>query len=228
MTGRKPVTRISATFADASLASSVTHDFSQPLSIVTSLADLLATDWASLTEHERRDLTARIDGASRVLATRFRQMAMAMDLLGGRIRPGGSVDVRAAVDAVTASIPARVGVAGPSVIAAIDRDHLEHALATLLADVGEPVRVRCVPGARSIAITVTDHHPDAVRATSTRVLTSNGWKGLRRPAPRYRAVAIALVARLVAIDGGVLTGQRLRDRRGTRLTVHLPGLRTAG
>ncbi|HEY1488081.1 MAG TPA: hypothetical protein VGF84_18385 [Micromonosporaceae bacterium] len=212
-------TPLSAALGDAALVSSVTHEFTQPLATVTSLADLLATEWGELSDDVRRDLADRIDAGARGLATRYRHMVVVMDILGGRVAPGNSVTVRPAIAAAAASMPYRIGVAGPAITAAMDRDHLEHVVATLLADAIAPLRVRVVPTANTVTIKIADHGPDAVRATVARTLAPGGWKRLGNPASR--ALGLAVAARLVATDGGVLTSCPMRVRRGAWIAVHL-------
>ncbi len=75
---------ISEERGSAGLVSAVSHEFAQPLASVTSLADLLATDWADLPDATKRDLAMRIDAGTRELAARYRRVVVEMDMLSGR------------------------------------------------------------------------------------------------------------------------------------------------
>lgn len=211
------------------LVSSISHDFAQPLSTVTSLADLLATDWRGMSDTVRRDLATRIDVSARRLATRYGHIVVLLDVLAGRINSDEQVPVRDVVEAVVAQLPThvRVGVSGPMTRATIDRGHLEHVVSTLVFDAVAygipPIRVRVIPYADGVRVEVSDHGQDVLRRTRAHVWTprTGGWTLVGRETPRARALGLAVAARLVATDGGMISRRPMRRRRGERVIVRL-------
>jgi K+-sensing histidine kinase KdpD len=221
--------RLRAGRSAAELTSAVGHDLSQPLSTVTSLADLLAEDWTALPDHVRRDLARHIDIGARSLSTRFGHVVAVMDVLAGRVLPGSAVAVRGSVDAVVAALPATagVGVSGPSVPALMDRQHLEHVLATLIGDAlmygAPPIRIRIVPEPEGVRIEVVDHGRLAVRRMRARALqpSTGRWTLVGRETMGSRSLGLAVAARLVATDGGSLWQRPMRRHHGARVLIRL-------
>jgi two-component system sensor histidine kinase MtrB len=222
--------RLRAGRAAVELASAIGHDFSQPLSTVTSLADLLNQDWAALPDDVRRDLVRHIDTGARNLAARFGHVIVVMDVLAGKVVPGKAVPVRGSVDAVVAALPATagVGVSGPPAAAALmDRHHLEHVLATLIGDAmtygAPPIRVRIVPEPGSVRIEVIDHGRVTVRQMRAHVRQSSTgrWTLIGRETMGSRALGLAIAARLVATDGGTISQRPMRRYRGARVLIRL-------
>jgi signal transduction histidine kinase len=211
------------------LASSVNHKFSQPLSTVTGLADLLAQDWGALPDEIRRELVGHIDTGARSLAAQFGHIVVVMDLLSGRASPNGAVPVRGSVDAVLATLPsaAGIGVSGPPAPASIDRGHLEHVLATLIGDAiaygVPPIRVRVVPERGSVRIEIVDHGRIIGRETRARAISpaTGRWQLVGREAMGSRALGLAVTARLVATHGGTIWQRPMRRRRGSRVLLRL-------
>lgn len=211
------------------LVSAVSHDFAQPLATVASLADLLATDGARMTEDARHDLAARLDASARRLAARFGHIVVMMDVLAKRVIAGNTVEVRSAVEEVLATIEgqARIGVSGPRVRALMDQDHLEHVLATLLRDAIAyglpPVRVRVIPAAGSVRIEIVDHGQNVIRRVRAHVWSpaTGRWTVLSRQCPAVRALGLAITARLVATDGGALIRRPMRRSHGERVVIRL-------
>jgi two-component system, OmpR family, sensor histidine kinase MtrB len=224
-----PATRLRVGRGPAGLAAAVSHDFAQPLSTVTSLADLLADGWSDLGDGDRHDLAARIDAGARRLATHYRHMVVIMDVLSGRIAAGAVAEVRTSVDAAVATIPAhdRVGVSGPHARASIDGDHLAHVVATLVADAlahgRPPVRVRIRPDRGSVRIEVSDHGRDVLRRIRAHVRPATGgrWTSIGRETPRSRSLGLAIAARLIGSDGGTLIRRPMRKSSGGRIIIRL-------
>jgi K+-sensing histidine kinase KdpD len=224
-----PETPLRVGMGPASLVSMMSHDFTQPLATVTSLADLLATEWAELPNYVRRDLAVRVDASARGVAARFEHMVVVMDVLGGRVAPGVAVPVRDSVEAAVTSMPPRerIGVSGPATEALMDREHLVHLLATLIADAlaygARPVRVRIVPYAHSVRIEVSDHGQDVLRWICAHTVSSatGSWTLVSRDARRSRLLGLAIAALLIAADGGAISRRPMRRRRGGRVVIHL-------
>jgi K+-sensing histidine kinase KdpD len=221
--------RLRAGPGSAELTAAVGHELSQPLSTVTSLADLLAQDWTALPDDVRRDLARHIDTGARSLATRFGHVVVVMDLLAGKVVPGDAVAVRGSVDAIVAALPASagVGVSGPPVPALMDRRHLEHVLATLIGDAlmygAPPVRVRIVPAAGSVRIEVVDHGRMTARQMRARALqpSTGRWTLVGRETTGSRSLGLAAAASLVTTDGGTLWQRPMRRHRGARVLIRL-------
>jgi K+-sensing histidine kinase KdpD len=224
-----PAARLRLRRGSAGLVSAVSHDFAQPLATVTSLADLLATDWRDLSDDVRHDLAVRVNATAGALSARYRHMVVVMDVLSGRARSGTAVDVRESIRAVIAEMPGHepIGVSGPAAGAVMDRDHLEHVLATLIADAlahgAPPVRVRVVPDAETVRIEVCDHGPDITRRIQAHILSpvTGHWTHLAREAPRSRALGLAIAALLVSTDGGAVAHRPMRRHRGGRVIIRL-------
>jgi K+-sensing histidine kinase KdpD len=234
----RPV-RLRARRATIELASAIGHDFSQPLSTVTSLADLLAQDWAALPDDVRRDLARQIDSGARSLAARFGHVIVVMDALAGKVVagkvvagtvvPDDAVAVRRSVDAVVAALPAAVvvGVSGPPAPALMDREHLEHVLTTLIGDAmtfgAPPVRVRIVPEPGRVLIEIIDHGRVGLRQMRAHVRqTSTGrWTLIGRESMDSRALGLAVAARVVATGGGTIWQRPMRRHRGARVLIRL-------
>ncbi len=227
-------TRLRTGRATAGHAAAMEHELSRPLSSVASLADLLAQDWAVLPEDVRRDLAERIDDGARGIAANYGHLVVAMDLLvgtvgPGNVVPGGAAPVRDSVDAVVASLPTAtdVGVSGPEAPAAIDREHLEHVLATVIGDAitygARPVRVRIVPEAATVRIEVADHGRAIARRMRARVRSpeTGRWTTLHAESRRSRALGLAVAARLVAIEGGTIWQRPMRRTHGGRILIRL-------
>ena len=226
------------------LTSAISHDFSRPLSSVTSLADLLAQDWSALPDGVRRDLARDIDSGARSLAARFGHVVVVMDALAGEVAAsevaagagaasnvvaGDAVAVRRSVDAVVAALPAAVGVgvSGPSTLALMDGEHLTHVLATLVGDAmtfgAAPVRVRIVPEPGRVRIDIIDHGWVSRRQLRARVRqpSTGRWTLIGRESMDTRALGLAAAARLVATDGGTIWHRPMRRHRGARVLIRL-------
>ena len=221
--------RLRAGGGAAELALAVGHDLSQPLSTVTSLADLLAQDWTALPDDVRRELARHIDTGARTLATRFGHVVVVMDVLAGNVVPFDAVAVRGSVDAVVAALPATagVGVSGPPAPALMDRRHLEHVLATLIGDAvtygAPPVRVRIVPAAGSVRIEVVDHGRVIARRMRAHAWqpSTGRWTLVGRETTDSRALGLTAAARLVMTDGGTIWQRPMRRHRGARVLIRL-------
>jgi K+-sensing histidine kinase KdpD len=221
--------RLRAGRAATGLASAVGHDLAQPLSTVTGLADLLAHDWTALPDDVRRNLARHIDTGARSLATRVGHVVVVMDVLAGRVVPGSAVAVRGSVDAVVAALPATggVGVSGPPIPALMDRQHLEHVLATLIGDAltygAPPVRVRIAPERGGVRIEIVDHGRVSARRMRARALqpSTGRWTLVGPETVGSRSLGLAVAARLVTTDGGTLWQRPMRRHRGARVLIRL-------
>ena len=60
---------------------------------MTSLAELLATDWPDLSDDVRHDLAVHVNATAGALSARYRHMVVVMDVLGGRVRAGNVVEI---------------------------------------------------------------------------------------------------------------------------------------
>jgi signal transduction histidine kinase len=221
--------RLRAGLSASTLAVAAGHEVSEPLSSVTSLADLLAQDWTALPEDVRRDLARRIDSDARGLSANFGHILALMDLFGGKVVPGDAVPLRASVDSVVAALPPSndVGVAGPDTPALVNRVRLEHVLTALIGDAmtygARPVRIRIVPEPESVRIVIADHghaSPRQVRAHALSPATGN-WTLVSREATDSRALGLAVAARLVATDGGTIWLRPMRRSHGSRVLIRL-------
>ena len=201
------------------LTSMLTHDVAQPISSIASLSELLAADWADLTDDIRLELATKIGKNTH----RLIQMMNDLQLLF-RLDTGSVTARRTPVPVleVVATVAAELGCAGDIEIAIdndacalVDRQHLWHVVRNLLGNAlkyGEPpVQVRADQHAETVVLAVRDTGAgipeDLVPSLFDRFMRGSG-------------LGLFIVRHLVEANGGSVRYERA-EPRGARLVVTL-------
>ncbi|HKT04681.1 MAG TPA: PAS domain-containing sensor histidine kinase, partial [Rugosimonospora sp.] len=123
------------------LVDMVSHELSQPLSSMVSLAELLVSDWEQLPEDIRLDLATKIDRNTGRLAGMLNDLMLLFRLDAGKVsaRPV-PVPVKPLLEAVAERLASTMDVAAfvePELAVLADREHLRQVLTHLLTNAAE-------------------------------------------------------------------------------------------
>jgi signal transduction histidine kinase len=143
------------------LTALLSHEVSQPLTSIASLAELLADGWEQLPEDTRLNVTHKIHHNARRLVDLVRDMLLLFQLDSGTVTARRTaVMVTEVAETLGVTTPIELDIE-PTTCALVDRAHLETVLAKLVANAvayGEaPVVVTGRPGQGEVVLTVTDH-----------------------------------------------------------------------
>jgi PAS domain S-box-containing protein len=212
------------------LMSLVTHEMSQPLSSVSSLAELLTDTWGMLDEEVRQELTAKIYKNAQRLVGLVRDMLLLYHLDTGTVTARRSpVLVDEAMDGVIAGfagLPEIVRDIEPAACALVDGSHLSQVLTNLLRNAvsyGQPpITVSARQCGDHLVLTIEDRGtgiPDEVRSRmfdrAVRPSTASGT-GLAKG----RGLGLLIARHLVTANGGTI-GYQPVEPTGARLVVTL-------
>jgi PAS domain S-box-containing protein len=212
------------------LMSLVSHEVSQPLSSVASLAELLATDWADLPDDVRLELAQKVDKNTRRLTRMINDMLLLFRLDAGAVtaRPD-SVPVGEVVETVADSAPAtaQIVISGdPDVCALVERGHLWQVLSNLVSNAmtyGEPpieITTRRVRG--GVLVSVRDHGAgipaERLPHLFDRITPRSGGSSGRTK--KGSGLGLFIVRHLVEINGGSIWYEDA-DPRGACFCVRL-------
>jgi signal transduction histidine kinase len=147
------------------LMSLISHELSQPLSSIASIAELLTDDWAELDEETRFSLATRIDSNARRLTRMVGDMLLLFHLESGGITTHRTpVLVGDVVEMIIATQPAATRIVTSieaEATALVDRDHLRQVLTNLVANAvthgRPPIEIRAYQRCDRVLITVRDH-----------------------------------------------------------------------
>lgn len=152
----------------ADLMAMVTHEISQPLSSMASLAELLSADWAELSDEVRHDLAVKVDRNARRLTTMVNGLTLLFRLDAGAVTARRApVPLAEVIEEVVAALPVSgedltVTVA-PEICVLTDRVHLEQIVQHLLGNATRygrpPIEVAAVEDRDGVTLTVRDHGP---------------------------------------------------------------------
>lgn len=149
------------------LMSMLSHDVSQPISSIASLAELLTADWTDLPDDIRQELAGKIDKNTRRLVGMMNDLTLLFRLDAGKVTARRTpVPVREVVESVVTGLSANtvddVTVSVDAELSAlIDRAHLRHILQNLLSNAVRygtaPIEVQAWREPDRIIIAVRDH-----------------------------------------------------------------------
>ncbi|GGK17751.1 hypothetical protein GCM10010124_07910 [Pilimelia terevasa] len=210
------------------LMSIVSHEVSQPLSSVASLAELLTTEWADLPDDMRQELASKIDRNTRRLTGMINDMLLLFRLDAGVVSARrAAVPVAEVVETVADTLPPGAPVAADldgQILALVDRGHLWQVLHHLVDNAvsygDPPVEVTLERRPEGVVVAVRDHGvgiPEEDRPTLfERVARRSGDK------KRVKGTGLGLfiVRHLVELNGGAIWYEPA-DPRGARLVVRL-------
>jgi signal transduction histidine kinase len=212
------------------LMSLVTHEMSQPLSSVSSLAELLTDAWETLDEEVRQELTGKIHKNAQRLVGLVRDMLLLYHLDTGTVTARRSpVIIADALDGVVAGLagPAElVRDVEPGACALVDGSHLSQIMTNLLRNAvsygAPPVTVAARQAGDQLVLTIEDRGtgiPDEVRTRmfdrAVRPSTASGT-GLAKG----RGLGLLIARHLVTANGGTI-GYQPAEPTGARLVVTL-------
>jgi PAS domain S-box-containing protein len=192
------------------LMSIVSHEVSQPLSSVASLAELLAEDWVDLPDDVRLELAGKIDKNARRLTGMINDMLLLFRLDAGAVSARrGSVPIGEVVDTVADSLPATAQIISsidPELCVLVDRGHLWQVLSNLVNNAltyGQPpIEIGAEPSPDGVVISVRDHGPGIPEEDVPKLFD----RIARRPSggnrPRGSGLGLFIVRHLVEVNGG--------------------------
>ncbi|GAA2515909.1 PAS domain-containing sensor histidine kinase [Pilimelia columellifera] len=210
------------------LMSIMSHEVSQPLSSVSSLSELLNTEWDQLDEGIRQDLASKIDRNTRRLTNMINDMLLLFRLDAGVVSARrAAVPISEVVDAVAATLPAGVALdtrVDPNLCALVDRAHLNQVIKNLVNNAvsygAPPFELATDVRADGVVLTVRDHGPgvppeDRARLFD-RIAHSRGADGRRTGS----GLGLFIVRHLVELNGGTIWYEDA-EPTGARLVVRL-------
>ncbi len=204
------------------LTSILTHDVSQPISSVASIAELVIDAWDDMTDAERLQLLNKINDNGQRLVKMMNELSLLFRLDTGSVTARRTpVDVRevvrSTVDAVCDDYPdARVEAeVDPGFAVLADREHLRHVLHALLKNAvqygGAPVRVLARREPDHVVLVVQDAGR-GIPAAQVPTLFDRFTRG--------SGMGLFIVRHLVEANGGAVRYEAAAPR-GARLVVTL-------
>jgi protein-histidine pros-kinase len=222
------------------LLSTVSHELRSPLTAIKGLAEILASNWATVPEPQKVDLVERIMRASRRLDHLISDLLDFASLERGQLRVHLESEPVAKLVATALERAASVlethpvdAVISDDLIVMADPAAFARVLENLLSNAakfsppGSEITVSAHPEATGIAITVTDHGPgipadelDKIFQRFYRVRPSHN----RLPGT---GVGLAIVKEFTEAQGGWVTVISTVGT-GSAFTIHLPSPSSAG
>jgi PAS domain S-box-containing protein len=213
------------------LVDMVSHELSQPLSSVVSLAELLVTDWTTLSDDIRLDLATKIDRNTARLTSMINDLMLLFRLDAGMVTARRlPVPVLPVVDAVVERVASSVDVVTlvePDLSVLVDREHLWQVLVNLLTNAAQfgapPFEVSARRRPDGVLLAVRDHGagiPQELvpqlfqRFTRAGTVAAGGRRGA--------GLGLFIAAHLVRVNGGEIWYEPVVPH-GACLTVRLSG-----
>jgi PAS domain S-box-containing protein len=205
------------------LMSIVSHEVSQPLSSVASLAELLAEDWIDLPDDVRLELAGKIDKNARRLTGMINDMLLLFRLDAGAVSARrGSVPVGEVVETVADSLPATAQIVSsidPELCVLVDRGHLWQVLSNLVNNAltyGQPpIEIGAEPRPDGVVISIRDHGPGIPEEDVPKLFD----RIARRPSggnrPKGSGLGLFIVRHLVEVNGGTVWYEPARPEGAT-------------
>ncbi|MEV1288108.1 PAS domain-containing sensor histidine kinase [Micromonospora sp. NPDC049679] len=202
------------------LMSMVSHEISQPLSSMASLAELLASDWSELPDDIRFELATKIDKNTRRLITMISDMTLLFQLDAGAVTarraPVPVADiVEAVIEALPAPAPTITVTMNAELYALSDRAHLWQVVRHLVSNAirhGEPpIEITASQDRDGLIITVRDHGPGVPAEAAPRLFDRFGRGG---------GLGLFIARHLVEANGGGIRYEPA-EPRGARLVLRL-------
>ncbi|PZM96131.1 MAG: PAS domain-containing sensor histidine kinase [Actinobacteria bacterium] len=186
------------------LIAMVSHEISQPLSSMASLAELLVADWSELTDDVRHDLAVKVDRNAQRLIALLNDLTLLFRLDAGAVTSRrASVPLADTVDSVVETLPEP----RPEITATIDPDlhvladltHLEQVLRHLLSNAVRhgrpPIEVTATRDPDGVTVTVRDHGPGVPPEVVPKLFDRFG---------RGRGLGLFIVRHLVEANNGAI------------------------
>jgi signal transduction histidine kinase len=223
---RESNTRLAAALAFKNdLTSMLTHDVAQPISSIASLSELLATDWADLSDDIKRELATKIDKNTHRLIKMMNDLQLLFRLDTGSVTarrtPVPLLEVVESVAAAAADDDVEVKI-GEDVSALADRGHLTAVVQNLMTNAlayGEtPVEIRADRQADVVVLTVQDHGPGIPEELLPKLFDRF---------MRGAGLGLFIVRHLVEANGGSVRYEQA-EPHGARLIITLEAASTAG
>ncbi|HEX8631563.1 MAG TPA: PAS domain-containing sensor histidine kinase, partial [Catenuloplanes sp.] len=148
------------------LMSMLSHEVSQPVSSIASLAELLTADWEDLPDDVRQELAEKIDKNTRRLIGMMNDLTLLFRLDAGKVTARRTpVPVREVIETVVLSLPHNTGevavTVDPELSALVDRGHLWHVVQNVLSNAVRfgtaPIEVRAWREQDRILLVIRDH-----------------------------------------------------------------------
>ncbi len=202
------------------LTSILSHDVSQPISSVASIAELITDAWDDMTDAERRQLLSKINQNGQRLVKMMNELSLLFRLDTGSVTARRTpVDVRevvrTSVDAVCDGNPDVQVEVDPGVAVLADREHLRHVLHALLKNAVQygsaPVRVLARREPDHVVLVVQDAGR-GIPAAQVPTLFDRFTRG--------SGMGLFIVRHLVEANGGAVRYEQAAPR-GARLVVTL-------
>jgi signal transduction histidine kinase len=202
------------------LMAMVSHEISQPLSSMASLAELLATDWSDLPDDIRFELATKIDKNTRRLITMISDLTLLFQLDAGAVTarraPVPVADiVEAVIEALPAPAPAVTVTVDAELYALGDRAHLWQVVRHLVSNAirhGEPpIEISARQDRDGLVLTVRDHGPGVPVEVAPRLFDRFGRGG---------GLGLFIARHLVEANGGGIRYEAA-EPRGARLVLRL-------
>lgn len=209
----------------------VSHELSQPLSSVVSLAELLVSEWEFLGDDVRFDLATKIDRNTGRLTAMVNDLMLLFRLDAGVVTARRvPVPVAPVVAAAVERFASHVDIAAfvePDLSVLADREHLRHVLGNLLVNAVEygaaPIEVSVRRRTDGVVLAVRDHGtgiPGELvpqlfqRFTRAGTVGASGRKGA--------GLGLYIAAHLVRVNGGEIWYEPVTPH-GACLMVRLAG-----
>jgi PAS domain S-box-containing protein len=189
----------------------VSHELSQPLSSLVSLAELLVTDWEVLPGEIRLDLATKIDSNTGRLARMVNDLMLLFRLDAGLVTARRApVPVQPLVEAVLHRLTAPVEVAAfvePELAVLADREHLAQVMSNLVTNAvefgGRPIEVSARHRPDGVVLAVRDHGggiPPELAAQLFQRFTRAGTVGAS--GRKGTGLGLYIAAHLARLNGG--------------------------
>ena len=200
------------------LTSMLTHDVAQPISSIASLAELLAADWAGLSDDIRLELALKINKNTQRLIKMMNDLHLLFRLDTGSVTarrtPIPLLEVAESVAAGTAAGHIEIEI-DEETSALADRGHLTAVMQNLVSNAlaygRPPVEIRADRQADTVALIVRDHGPGISEELVPRLFDRF---------VRGAGLGLFIVRHLVEANGGTVRYERA-DPTGARLIVTL-------
>lgn len=209
------------------LTSILTHDVSQPISSVASIAELIVEAWEDLAEAERLQLLRKINDNGQRLVKMMNELSLLFRLDTGSVTarraPVGVRDVvETTVEAVCPGNPAVEIDVEPGLAVLADREHVRQIMQALLKNAvqyggGAPVRVEGRRGPGHVVLVVSDEGR-GVPAAQVPTLFDRFTRG--------SGMGLFIVRHLVEANGGTVRYEAAVPR-GARLVLTLEAAQSA-
>ncbi|SDY80578.1 PAS domain S-box-containing protein [Micromonospora pattaloongensis] len=202
------------------LMAMVSHEISQPLSSMASLAELLAADWPELPDDTRFELAVKIDKNTRRLTTMVQDLTLLFQLEAGAVTarraPVPVADVvESVVGALAAPTPPISVTVDPELYALGDRSHLyqivRHLVSNALRHGEPPVEITARRHGETVALSVRDHGPGVPADAESRLFDRFGRGG---------GLGLFIARHLVEANGGTIRYEAA-EPHGARLVLRL-------